>query len=68
MRSSTGATTINWFRFSLISFNAENLNGMHAQAGKRLNVSVAMVDRVDVLVQGTDVDEPGQASLCAYQL
>ena len=36
---------------------------MHAQASKRLDVSVAMVHCVDVLVQGTDVDEPGKVSL-----
>ena len=36
---------------------------MHAQAGKRLDVSVAMVHCVDVLVQGADVDEPGKVSL-----
>ena len=41
---------------------------MHAQAGKRLDVSVAMVHRVDVLVQGTDVDEPGWVCVCRYHL
>ena len=46
------------------STNAENLNGMHAQPGKRLDVSVPMVYCVDMLVQGTDVDEPGSVSLC----
>ena len=47
--------------------NVKNLNGMHAQPGKRLNVSVPMVYCVDMLVQGTDVDEPGSVSLCGYQ-
>ena len=44
--------------------DVKNLNGMHAQPGKRLDVSVPMVYCVDMLVQGTDVDEPGSVSLC----
>ena len=36
----------------------EMLNGVHAQPSERLNVRVAMVQRVDVLVESLDVDEP----------
>ncbi len=36
---------------------------MHAQPSKWFDVSVAMVDCVDVLVQGADVDEPGRAGV-----
>ena len=36
----------------------EMLNGVHAQPSERLNVRVAMVERVDVLVESLDVDEP----------
>ena len=35
----------------------EMLNGVHAQPSERLNVRVAVVERVDVLVQSLDVDE-----------
>ena len=36
---------------------------MHAQPSKWFDVSVAMVDCVDVLVQGADVDKPGRAGV-----
>ena len=36
----------------------EMLNGVHAQPSERLDVRVAMVERVDVLVESLDVDEP----------
>ena len=35
-----------------------HLNGMHAESCEGLDVSVAVVDRVDVFVQRSDVDEP----------
>ena len=35
-----------------------HLDGMHAESCKGLDVSVAVVDRVDVFVQRSDVDEP----------
>ena len=34
------------------------LNGVHAQPREWFNVSVAVVERVDVLVESLDVDEP----------
>jgi len=34
------------------------LNGMHAESCEGLDVSVAVMDRVDVFVQRSDVDEP----------
>ena len=33
------------------------LDGMHAQSGERLNVGVPVVEAVDVLVHGGDVDK-----------
>ena len=35
----------------------EMLDGMHAQSGERLNVGVPVVEAVDVLVHGGDVDK-----------
>ena len=35
-----------------------HLDGMHAESCKGLDVSVAVVDRVDVFVERSDVDEP----------
>ena len=36
----------------------EVLHRVHGEAGEGLNVSVAVVEKVDVLVQGLDVNEP----------
>ena len=35
-----------------------HLNGMHAESCEGFDISVAVVDRVDVFVQRSDVDEP----------
>ena len=42
----------------MICVSKSHLNGMHAESCKGLDVSVAVVDRVDVFVQRSDVDEP----------
>ena len=41
------------------------LHWMHAQSGKRFNVSVTMVQGMDVLVHGFDMDKPKTGSFLA---
>ena len=45
-------------QFQLCILSPPLLNGMHAKSCEGLDVSVAVVDRVDVFVQRSDVDEP----------
>ena len=42
----------------MLSVLKSHLNGMHAKSCEGLDVSVAVVDGVDVFVQRSDVDEP----------
>ena len=61
-KSSTNAggetITMHFCDSRMFCVSKSHLNGMHAESCEGLDVSVAVVDRVDVLVQRSDVDEP----------
>ena len=53
-----GKVTMHFLDFRMLSVLKSHLNGMHAKSCEGLDVSVAVVDGVDVFVQRSDVDEP----------
>lgn len=61
-KSSTNAggekITMQFLDFRMFCVLKSHLNGMHAKSCEGLDVSVAVVDGVDVFVQRSDVDEP----------
>ena len=53
-----GKVTMQFLDARMLSVWKSHLNGMHAESCEGLDVSVAVVDGVDVFVQRSDVDEP----------